>query len=108
MSLVLDQASRHATNLSWDGSCNFRFTQTKDYFPNPEKGGGTSSQLSLAENRTPSSLTMLYQDSSRLSPSKGTASQVLNRGLLCIMLHDLQLSYYSVLLSMLQSLLMPI
>lgn len=80
MSLVLDQASRHATNLSWDGSCNFRFTQTKDYFPNPEKGGGTSSQLSLAENRTPSSLTMLYQDSSRLSPAKGTASQVLNRG----------------------------
>ncbi|XP_061989380.1 squamosa promoter-binding-like protein 2 [Rosa rugosa] len=84
MSLVLDQApcvySRNATNLSWDGACSFRLTPTKDYFPNPAKGGGTSRQLNLAENRTSSSLTMLYQDSSRLPPSKGTASQVLNRG----------------------------
>ncbi|KAM5568240.1 hypothetical protein ABKV19_016013 [Rosa sericea] len=84
MSLVLDQApcvySRNATNLSWDGASNLRFTPTKDYFPNPAKGGGTSRQLNLAENRTSSSLTMLYQDSSRLPPSKGTASQVLNQG----------------------------
>ncbi|XP_050372796.1 squamosa promoter-binding-like protein 2 isoform X1 [Argentina anserina] len=84
ISIVLDQAScaysRHATNLSWDAACSFRFTQTKDYFPNPANGGGTSKQLHFAENRTPNSLAMLYQDSCGLSPSKGTTSQVSNRG----------------------------
>ncbi|XP_050372797.1 squamosa promoter-binding-like protein 2 isoform X2 [Argentina anserina] len=49
ISIVLDQAScaysRHATNLSWDAACSFRFTQTKDYFPNPANGGGAEESM---------------------------------------------------------------
>lgn len=86
MSLVLDQApsvyTRHPSNLTWDGTCSFKFGQTKEYFPKPAKGGGTGGQLNLANNGIPSSITMLYHDSSGLSPSKGTAAEVLNRGLL--------------------------
>ncbi|ONI29967.1 hypothetical protein PRUPE_1G224900 [Prunus persica] len=84
MSLVLDQApsvyTRHPSNLTWDGTCSFKFGQTKEYFPKPAKGGGTGGQLNLANNGIPSSITMLYHDSSGLSPSKGTAAEVLNRG----------------------------
>ncbi|KAM1741850.1 hypothetical protein FF1_011893 [Malus domestica] len=84
MSLAFDRGpyvyTKHASHLAWDGSCNLKFTQTKDYFPNPAKAGGTARQLNFASNETPGLITRLYQDSSRLSPSKSTAAEVLSGG----------------------------
>ncbi|RXH71596.1 hypothetical protein DVH24_033850 [Malus domestica] len=84
MSLSLDQGpydyTKHASNLTWDGSCNLKFAQTKEYFPNPAKAGGTARELNFPNSGSPGSINVLYQDSSRLSPSKATAAEVLNRG----------------------------
>lgn len=85
MNFIFDQSShlytRNAVNLAWDGIDSSKFGQTKEFLSKPSKAGGAAGQLHLLNNDMPSAVTTMYHDSSGLSPSKGTASEVLNPGL---------------------------
>ncbi|KAM6562561.1 hypothetical protein CsatB_022559 [Cannabis sativa] len=82
MSLVFDQRlySRHA-NVAWDGPDSSKFGHTREYLSRPAKSGAAAGQLLLPNNgQMPNSITMLYQDPSRLTPNKGTATEVHHPG----------------------------
>ncbi|GMN49252.1 hypothetical protein TIFTF001_018420 [Ficus carica] len=88
MSLVFDQASRlysrHTTNFTWDHSSDSsKLGHTREYLSKPAKtGAAPPGQLLLPDNEMPGSITMLYpHDSSRLTPKKSTAPEVLHSGL---------------------------
>ncbi|KAH7515481.1 hypothetical protein FEM48_Zijuj10G0031000 [Ziziphus jujuba var. spinosa] len=85
MNIVFDQSSRlytrNAVNLTWDGTDSSKLGETKEFLSKPAKAGGATGQLHLLNNDMPSAVTTLYHDSGGLSPSKGTASEVLNQGL---------------------------
>lgn len=86
MSLVFDQTprlyTRHAANLTWDSTDSSKLGHTREYLSRPVKTGGTAGQFLLSNNdQMPNSITMLYQDPSRLTPNKGTAPEALHSGL---------------------------
>lgn len=88
MSLVFDQTprlyARHSANLTWNSTDNSKFEHTREYLSRPAKPEGPAGQLLLPNNdQMPNSITMLYQDPSRLTPHKGTApeSETLHSGL---------------------------
>lgn len=64
----------------WDGTCDFKVTQTKGSWMKSAKAGRIDGQLHLPSSQRSNAFSTLCHEADRLLPMKGITAEVLNQG----------------------------